>query len=301
MIRAAGRDFGSLGGVAAGRGIPYNHRVQQPYRRAIAVCIAIIACALVFSLAIGPSVSVRGVVGPTIRAAESPVRAMLAVAGCLALSTVVACVVGRLINAVVGLFVLGCGVGLLAMRSGTILDVAFGGIRIIDLAIEGFAWALVVLVLSAIVFRASGPLPDQVEIEEPAVDGPLGARGFVSQLAGVVILPVVWLLIASPAKGQALGAVVVGATLAGLAGRLLAPKTPPVLLFAAPLVFASIAYVVAHFMVGQGQTLDALYVSRSAPRFAFPMPIDYAAGSLAGVAIGIGWARSFLKPHPATA
>ena len=36
------------------------------------------------------------------------------------------------------------------------------------------------------------------------------------------------------------------------------------------------------------------FVSGSIPHFSLPMPMDYAAGSVMGAAVGVGWARSFL-------
>lgn len=289
--------------------------MHQPHRRALVVCLAIVVVALCFSLAVAPSLSLRGVPGPTFRIAESPFLAAIWTLIALALATVVACGVGRLLNAVVGLFVLGCGVGFLAMRSGTIVDVVFGGpgvgasggggsgspARIIDLAIESFAWAGLVLATAAVVFRVSGPLPDQIPGEDPRVDGPFGTRGLLSQCAGAIVLLAVWALVVTPTKGQALGAVVVGSMLVGLVGRLIAPRTPPILLFAAPILFGAIGQIVAHVMVTKGSSLDAVYVGRELSRLAFPMPIDYAAGSLVGVALGIGWSRSFLKTEAVVA
>ena len=51
---------------------------------------------------------------------------------------------------------------------------------------------------------------------------------------------VVTMVLHRPMKGQALGAVVVGSMLAGLGGRLLAPRVTPVLLFAAPCLAAAL-------------------------------------------------------------
>lgn len=256
---------------------------------------------MAFSFAIAPSMSLRGVPGPTLRMAEAPVPAIIATIGALLASLVVACIVGRLINAVVGMFTLGCGVAILAMRSGAIEDLAFGQGSLSASAIESFAWAAVVLVASIVVFRVSGPLPDAVVIDEPRIDGPLGSKGILAQFSGALMVPAILFVAASTTKGQALGAVVVGGMLAGLAGRLLAPKTPPVLLYWTPVAFGAVGQLLAATVLAKGQPLDTLLIARTLSRLAFPMPVDLAAGSLVGVSLGIGWAKSFIKTEPAHA
>ncbi len=78
----------------------------------------------------------------------------------------------------------------------------------------------------------------------------------------------------------------------GLAGRLVAPRAQPVLLFAAPCLFGVIGHLIGLAMTSGA--LDVAFVNGSISRLSLPMPIDYAAGSLLGVSVGVGWARSFL-------
>ena len=86
-----------------------------------------------------------------------------------------------------------------------------------------------------------------------------------------------------------------GCMFAGLLGRLLAPRTPPVFLFAAPVIFGGFGQLIASFVVPGDVGLDRLFITGALPRLAYPMPIDYAAGALVGIALGIGWSRSFIK------
>ncbi len=46
-------------------------------------------------------------------------------------------------------------------------------------------------------------------------------------------------------------------------------------------------------MVLLKQPLVEALVTQSIPALSLPMPIDYAAGSLLGVSMGLGWAKSF--------
>lgn len=275
--------------------------MHSPFRRTVVVGAGIVACALLFSLSVAPSLSLRGVPGPLVLMAEAPLRAFLWTGVSFALATVVACAVGRLINAVVAMFVLGCGVGLLAMRSGTVLDFAFGDGSLVRAALESALWCAAVAASSVAVFRVSGPLPDAVHMDDPKVDGPLGTKGIAALSCGALVLVGVFFIAVTPAKGQALGAVIVGSMVAGLAARLVSPKTPPVLFFAAPILFGALGQLIAHFLAKDSVPIDHRFVLHTLSRFAYPMPVDYAAGSLIGVSLGVGWARSFIKTEPVRA
>jgi hypothetical protein len=269
--------------------------VSSSTQRTAVLFAGIAASALLFALAVRPSLSVRGIPGPTIALAESPLFASIWLVVAFAAALVVASIVGKAINAVVGLFVLGCGVGLLAMRSGTIEDFAFGATSsLAGLAVETLVWAVLVLAASVFVFRVSGPLPDAVETDQPRVHGPFGTMAFVSLNAGLLALIGVLVMTVSASKGQALAGTFVGGVLTGLAGRLIAPRTPPIMLFVAPVVFGALGHLVAHLQL-KGAPIDAAYVQLQLSRLAYPMPVDWAAGALAGTAVGIGWARSFIK------
>ena len=44
----------------------------------------------------------------------------------------------------------------------------------------------------------------------------------------------------------------------------------------------------------RGASLSDAYVNGSVPMLSLPMPLDYAAGTLIGIPLGLGWAKSFL-------
>jgi hypothetical protein len=224
--------------------------------------------------------------------AQSPVGATVAVAVAVLLAGMVAIAAGRLVNSVVGLFVLGAGLFCLSMRLGTARDLVFGGGALGLLVAESLLLAGLLLAVCTMMFRVAGPMEDI----DPSPDGrepsPWGSHGLIAALAGVLVLPAVWFVAKSPMKGQVLGAVFVGGLLAGLVGRLVRPQVQPVLLFVSPIVFGAVGYVGAAAMTGG--PLDTAFIQRTLIPLALPMPIDYAAGSLLGVAVGLGWARSFL-------
>ena len=74
---------------------------------------------------------------------------------------------------------------------------------------------------------------------------------------------------------------------------MLSPTAQPILIFAAPVLAGAVGYAIAASM--QTASLDEMFVLNTLPRFGRPMPLDYAGGSLAGVAIGLGWARGMVE------
>ncbi|MCE2880971.1 MAG: hypothetical protein LW636_01235 [Planctomycetaceae bacterium] len=267
--------------------------MDSTVRRVTVLIVAIALAACAFALTVPLVTSVRGVGGPLVADAERPMLAALGVFVAFAVVTAIACVVGKLLNAVVGLFVLGTGVGLLAMRTGTSLDFAFGGSSPKLAALELVAWTALVAAASHAVFRVAGPLSDIPPTHEDDIDSPTGAAARKSWLAGLAGIAVAWVAAATATKGQAIGAAVLGGFAAGAVGRMLAPRTQPVYLAAAPVAALALAHAyIAFAMRGE---LAAGVVDGSFPRLLRIMPIDAAAGSLAGVALGYGFARSFVS------
>lgn len=248
------------------------------------------------SLAVGPMQSVRGVPGPTLALAANPVVAGLILLGTLLATVFIAIIVGKMINAVVGLFVLGVGFMVLTMMCGTIADVVFMGSGQLALAVETAIWGVIVILLAATVFRFSGPLPDiPIEHSNDAIrpSAVFSSGALKSALAGLVVLPVVWILVINDLKGQAIAATTIGCILAGMGGRLLSPQIQPVLLFAAPVFAGALGHAIALTMMDA--PAQEMFVANTLPRIGRPMPLDYVAGALMGVAIGLGWSRNFVE------
>lgn len=267
--------------------------MQTIYRNGT-ILLGMIMTGLAAAVASGALISPRGAMGPTMLQAQSPAVAVIAIVVLLLISIGVAAGVSRLINAAVGIFVLGWGIAILAMRSATIEEIAFGGGSLSMVAIETLVWALLILGATIAVFKLGGPLDDISP--DPDTDkrpGLFSKQSLISAAAGVIVLPVVWLLTRTTAPGQAAGAVLVGAMLAGLAGRLLSPHVQPILLFASPCFFGAIGHFIGQTML-RGASLSDAYVNGSVPMLSLPMPLDYAAGTLIGIPLGLGWAKSFL-------
>ena len=259
--------------------------------RYTALTIGLFATSLVMVLATGSLISERGLPGPTIMGSLTPVQGTVAVGLCLLVSLAVAIVVGRVVNAAVGAFVLGAGIAVLSMQCGTHLDQLFSGGRSVLIVFETLIWAVVVLLMVAVLFRFTGPLPEQPGKRAEDAFRPsavFSGAALKSCIAGVGMLLAIWILGVNDLKGQMIAACLIGGVLAGVGGRLLSPWEQPILIFAAPVIFAAMGQ--AYALGTNDDSLSAWLAGNQSP-LGMPMPMDVAAGSLMGVAIGLAWAR----------
>jgi hypothetical protein len=277
-----------------------NPRMGQAIKRNFILIIGIALAAFLCLQAVPYLITSRGYFGPTILQAQSPVAAMIATLICFGLSVAVAATVGKLINAVVGMFVLGAGLFFLDGRLNTIRAVAFASdgtaawLPLIWLTVEALLWAGLVLSAAVIVFKVAGPLRDIEPDEFNQRPHPLwSVDALRCAAAGAAMLAAVLLVGQSTMKGQMIAATVIGGIVAGLAGRLLSPHVQPILIFASPLIFAACGYVLSIFTLKS--PLDAAYVGNHLPSWTSSTPLDCVVGTLMGVAMGVGWARSFLQ------
>ncbi len=273
----------------------------NPFLRYLVLGIGIILAALLMACATYGLTSMRGGVAPTISLALTPVTGVIYLLVTLTITTLLSGLIGRSINAVVGLFVLGCGLALLSMRSGAISSFVLGGGTPWSLVIEGVVWTLVILAATWVVFRISGPLPD-IPVHDGRGRSGLGRwfsqRAWMAALAGLLVLPMVWLLLQNNLKGQALATGVIGSFAVGMAGRLISPATQPVLLFAAPVAAATIGYVFVAVTFIDDPVLAL--VQQQIPNFMKLMPLDIAAGSLIGVTLGFASAGGMVTIKSST-
>jgi hypothetical protein len=267
--------------------------MAEVLQKNIALVVGVVACSLVCVPAASWVVFHTGAPGPSVLQAESPIAAAIATILCIGLATIVAVAVAKFSNSAVGLFALGAGVFVLARRMGTAEHLIFGGGSLTLVGFETLLWALLVLACTVIVFQLGGPLNDiEPDIAGRHPDPFISREAIVCAGAGVVMIAVVWIIAQSPMKGQVLGATFLGGVGAGLAGRLISPHVQPILLFASPLIFGGIVHLIGAVMLTQSAELALVTGQLSTVSRA--MPVDYAAGSLMGVAFGLGWAKSFL-------
>ncbi|MCH8824148.1 MAG: hypothetical protein IH984_11655 [Planctomycetes bacterium] len=259
------------------------------WKRHIVFVLGVVAAAAACVAAISFTISPRGTIGPTLLQAQSPAAAVIAVSLGLMGATIVGAIVGRLTNALVGLFIVGAGLGALAFRFGSIGDLAFANGSLMFLAVETVIFSVLVLLSTYVVYKIAGPLED---IDPPEDDYNKTKSLFLSAAAALIMLPIVWFIATSELRGQTLAATFFGCMLAGLASRLIAPNTQPKLIFATACLVGAVGHVYGAYVVGTN--IESAFIQETIPALSMPLPIDYAAGALMGVSMGLGWARSFL-------
>lgn len=261
-------------------------------RRNGALVGGIILTAIVFLLARPVLENDRGSYVPAVLQADHIGTAIAVLLLCLAVATGIGIVVTRLTNVCVAMFVMGAGLYALVHRLASIDEVLLAG-SLTAVALESALWFPLVLGVVCALFRFGGPLHDVHPDEDGRRPSPFTSpEALKAAAAGVLVLPAVWFLGVSELTGQTVGAVFVGSLLAGLIGRLVSPHVQPILLLASPMFFAAIGVIIG--VVAARGSQEELFVLRNMPAFLWPAPLEYACGSLAGVAMGYGWARSFL-------
>lgn len=274
--------------------------VNDVVQRSIGLFGGLIVAGLLGGYASGWMIGERGLPGPLLLLGHGGIGTAAVAVVVLALLTVVAIVAARLANSAVGMFVLGCGLGVLAMRCGTVSDLVFGATSPLSMSIETLVWAALVAVASFALFAGGGWLDDVLPAPTTAVQLGRGEGTSRSSLAPVMafvaaglIIPIVWLLLRNDLKGQALAATTIGGMVAGLFARLWTPHAQPWFVAAVAIAAMGVAQLVASVIV-PNPLLDS-FIRSDAPRVLAAMPIDIVAGALAGTAMGFGWSRSFVK------
>ncbi len=274
--------------------------------------------------AVGPAVStlafhlrdVDGGPGVSLLIGESPAAGLIAGLAAFAAALVVGLIGGAFFSMYTGL---GCAGLVLAWSGwglGTIDDFARrtrDGSDLGLLGIEGLIGGLVVVGIAVLVARVAlsrehaaakpAPVPPRVRswlgvfalrAEENAKPIPAAAAGLV--LGIVVTGAVLWLAALTPMRGQTLMAVVLGGMAAGLCAQLAASSFRVMLAPTAPIlgvaVLALLGPVSASFLHGNG-FLTALFDGTLWP-LARPISLQWGAGALLGIPLGLGWGGSIL-------
>jgi len=254
----------------------------------VAVVLAVVAGLACASLAS----DARGVV-PVIPQASVSLSGWVAVAALWLVAWFVALGVGKAVNTAVGLFAAGCVLGVYAMRSGAVLDAAFDATSPTSLAIVSIGYAVLAGLVSWSTFVFAGPLPDMPADPDELPEHGFGAfqpRQLVAALAAVAAVVVVVFMARTDSKGQAVGAMTLGSMLAAMLARSIRARTQPVVVFAAPALALGIAQLVLSF--SSAGSFDTDIVRGLVAPVLRLMPMDIAAGSLCGVALGYGMTKA---------
>ena len=203
-----------------------NHELEG-WRRYGVVFGGGVAAAFVCSAAVPFLVASTGTIGPTALQAQSPLTALAAMIILFALAAGLSGLVGRYVNAAVGLFVLGAGLWALRLQSATAVDLAFAEGSLVLAAVETAMWGVLVLGGTAIVFRIAGRLTDILPADNSTATPWWKRHGLPGAACGVLVLPGVWLFARSPLQGHTPMAAVLGPMAGGRGGRVASPPAVP--------------------------------------------------------------------------
>ena len=231
-------------------------------------------------------VSARGVFGPTIFQSFSPVSSMFAVSLTIGVASIVAGFVAKCTTATTGMFILGFPLFAMAMKLEGMQELVMSNGNFNVLVLEAAFISALVLLGTLVVFAMGGPLKC---VSKPTEEDNMAKQLGIAFCISLVILPVIWLFATTPAKGQVLGASAVGGILIAFLSRQLLSSMQPIILFALPIACGGLGYIIGLLL---SDTSPASFAQQKISSLLFPMPIEYAAGIIIGLALGLGWTSS---------
>lgn len=275
-------------------------------------------CYLLALLVLGP---IAGSLVAGLRAADggynatalistSPIKGIFLTIIALAIAAAAGLAAARLTTARAGLTTAGLTLVWAAWRSAEveqIIRAAHATTPMWALAIEGAIWVAAAAVIAAAIERIGGldhtnpawtgrehqgdrppPLSLTESIRATVHISPAAFAAAVA--AGGVAA---WLVAAQGLKGQTVAAGVVAGLAAAAIGRAIDTKAAAPAFFLPGIVVALVSPV-AGVVLAQGSIVDATYAGTLAP-IARVAPLDWAAGWLLGVPMGLGWATSLVS------
>ncbi len=105
-----------------------------------------------------------------------------------------------------------------------------------------------------------------------------------------------WIVAQTSMVGQTLGAAIAGGVLGGMIARLIRPDSEiRALLLGFPII-AGGAMLLGHWLTGSGNIIETVYSGTGSPLMRI-MPIDWVAGLLIGLPVGLSWGGALVERH----
>jgi hypothetical protein len=230
--------------------------------------------------------SSRGSLGPTILQSLSPISSLMGVLITVAVASLIGGFVGRLTSTTTGMFILGFALFAMALKleGAEELILSEGSFNL--LILEAILLSAIILLGAIIVFGISGPLKC---VQKRTSEDRLTIQVGKAVLISLTIIPVIWLIAITPDKAQVIGAAAVGGIVIVVLLRQFLGSMQPLLLFALPTAMGGIGYFIG---VTLGGTDPSSFAQQEMSTLLFPMPLDYAAGAIIGLSLGLSWTAS---------
>lgn len=227
----------------------------------------------------------------------SPVMGLLAAVGAVGIALLVGLASVRFIALPFAMTAAGYILAWAAWRSATVdqlIRTAGSGAPLSKLAVEGLILGLAGIVAAFALFRLA-PRPAEGRPEPIKFDQNTLVCILVGTVAGGVAA---WLIAVTPLKGQAVFAGLAGGIFAAAACRLVHYDTPFPVMFVPVAILAVIGPLTGVFF--SGSVVGASYRGELFA-LAHISPLDWIAGGMLGIPIGVSWAGSMIEkriPEP---
>ncbi|MEO1008237.1 MAG: hypothetical protein AAFX79_06700 [Planctomycetota bacterium] len=232
----------------------------------------------------------------TILLSRAPVLGVVGLAGGGTLAAILGAVSARFCGARAGLTTAGIVLAWMAGRTASTAEIirAQGTGPWTSLVIEGVLVAVMLAGVGAAIGVLAKPVEAQHGVEAERGVALSGRSALAIAAAVVAGGALVWVFAVTPLKGQAIAAAGLAAVGLTLVVRVIDRATPALgaVLACAVLAVAGPAFALA--TVPPGDALAASY-AQQLPAVSRPTPLDWSAGALLGIPIGLAWAASILK------
>ena len=237
-------------------------------------------------------VSPRGEIGPTILQAQSPISAVIAIIITVGVASVIGGIVAKYTSMTLGMLILGFSLFAIAMKLDGIEAFVYGGGNFYLLILEALFLSVIVLLGTIVVFAIGGPLKDVIQAKHRKAN-----EVWLTFLIPLSALPIVYIVAASSMSGQVIGAAAVGGIAIAFLARYFTPTMQPLLLYALSIAVGGLGYFIG---MTTAPVTDVAIAQQQISPLLFLMPIQYAAGLIIGLSIGLGWAASLAEKPPVT-
>jgi hypothetical protein len=254
---------------------------------------ALLAFGPIAAMLVGNLRAANGGPDATPLVSTAPVMGVIMALGAMVIALLLGIAASRLVGAFAGMSTAGLVVAWIAWRTGTVEGIvrsAHSGRPLYLLAVEGIIFGIVGIGMAVLIVRMGdirerrGGLDQKAIVSDTRSWTALG-WSVLAGAAGAGILAVTAL------KGQAIAGAILGGVLVGVVGRLQRVRSVPA--YMVPIAILAILGPLSGIAVagGVGNVVAALYRGTLFP-VAHPVPLDWIAGGLLGIPIGIGWAGS---------
>ncbi|HED54149.1 MAG TPA: hypothetical protein ENJ00_08105 [Phycisphaerales bacterium] len=263
--------------------------MSRPIRTLLALAFAFLVLGPVAGLLVGSLRGTDGGTQATLFVGQSPVQGVLAGLGVFVLATVAGIVGGRAAGLNIALMSAGLVFSWAAWLSGRIDEIVEVS-RVSPmqpLIAEGAFVALMLVGMVALTRRFAPFEPDpETEVGPSAVAVALVAGLAISSAAA-------WLIAIEPLKGQTIGAAAVAGLVGAATARLVFLRLPGWTVIALPAALAILGPLATQAIAGDGYVRDVF--GQTLFHLGWIMPMDWAAGALIGIPIGLAWTDSVIE------